>query len=510
MSLIAGTSFLRGNTNSLLGSSDAVFPSNADVMHTGITTNSDGHLAFDSTFILEGYTGNTPAAKGHFILDAFNQDLDTALGCAGTGSRVYTNRPAAVAFHQGRVFYAAPVVQNRIGGILYSQQLTQEGNEGKCYQEADPTAADINDLVDTDGGFLPMPSTGEIYAMKELSSGIVIFASNGVWYLTGAEQGSGISATNIKLDHISTSGALSASSIVAAEGSLFYFSIDGIVQITHDGLEGIKTTNITQTTIQEFYINISAKARELASAVYIPEQRKIFWAYKDTQADDSLTSRSYDKYLILDFEIQGFYKYSIPTEAGQNWPEIVGLSLVKPLTQGTTNTPVLELDGSIVTELDGTTPVTENSITNTGQVTQLKSACMVYSTADDGYKVSFATFHSRSFTDWRDVDNVGEGVPMDSYVEFAEFNMEAVHTRGKPTYVHSFYERTSKNLEPGGYYELPPLYYVSTGLRVSQSVIEVLNRPSSNLRMGQSVVEVLMTAPSDFRVSQSVIEVIHA
>ena len=158
---------------------------------------------------------------------------------------------------------------------------------------------------------------------------------------------------------------------------------------------------------------------------------------------------------------------------------------------------MLELDGVIVTENDGSN-VTDNSITNSGQITQLKSACLAFSSVDDGYKMTFATFHSRSFTDWRDVDNVGAGLPMVSFIDFAEFNMEAVHTKGKPTYVHSFYEKTSKNLEPGGYYELPPLFYESKGLRVSQSVLEVLNKPSSNMRCSQSVLEAVVTVPSDF------------
>ena len=80
---------------------------------------------------------------------------------------------------------------------------------------------------------------------------------------------------------------------------------------------------------------------------------------------------------------------------------------------------------------------------------------------------------------------------MSSFVEFAEFNMGAVHTKGKPTYVHSYFGATSKNLSPGGYYELPPLFYASTGLRATQSVVEVLISEASDLRMTQSVIEVL-------------------
>lgn len=485
------------------GSND--FPSNADIMTSGIITNSSGNLEFDPEFIREGFFGNTRAPKGHFILDAFNQDFDAALDCSGTGSRVFINRPEAVAFHQGRVFYTTPNVQGRVGGVFYSQQLITPDRIGNAFQEADPTAQDINDLIDTDGGFLPMPGVGEVYILREMASGVVAIASNGVWFITGAD-GAGLSATNIKLDRISKVGALSASSVVEAEGNIFYFGIDGIIQISTTELGTLTASNITQKTIQTFYINISAESRRAAAGVYIPEQRKIFWAYRDAQGSVATVSRGYNRFLVLDFDITGFYKYSIGTSVQTTFPEIVGLSLVNPLAEATTTVNVIDLAGVIVTAEDGTN-VTIDAVQDEGQITQLKCALLAFSSVDNGYKATFGTFHSRSFTDWRDVSTDATGVPMESFIEFAEFNMGATHTKGHPTYVHSYYQKTSKNLEPGGYYELPPIYYESTGLRVSQSVLEVLNKPSSNLRVSQSIMEVVTTAPSDFEVAHSLMEI---
>lgn len=482
------------------------FPSNADQMIVGIVTGSSGDLEFDPKFIREGFTGNTPAPKGHFILGAFNQDFDEALGCPGTGARTFVNRPEAVAFHQGRAFYTTPNVQGRIGGVFYSQQLVVADKDGNAFQEADPTADQINDLIDTDGGFLPMPGVGEIFKLLEVSTGIACIASNGVWFITGAD-GNGLSATNIRLDHSSTIGALSASSVLQAEGSIFYFGIDGIIQGTIDDLGVLKMTNITQNVIQTFYINISAAARRDAAVVYLPEQRKIYWAYKDAQASTGTTSRGFDKFLILDFDIGGFYKYSIQQSEQAIFPEIVGLSFVKPLVEGTSTEQVTETDGTVVTTIAGEI-VTVDRVQDIGQITQLKVATLAFSTIDNGYKATFSTFHSRAFVDWREVSTDATGIPMDSFIEFAEFNMGAVHTKGKPTYVHTFFQKTSKNLEPGGYYELPPLFFVSTGLRVSQSVLEVLSRPLANLRVSQSVLEVISSPASDLRVSQSVLEVI--
>jgi hypothetical protein len=51
--------------------------------------------------------------------------------------------------------------------------------------------------------------------------------------------------------------------------------------------------------------------------------------------------------------------------------------------------------------------------------------------------------------------------------------------------------------------------YSTEGLNISQSVLEVLHKPSSDLRMSQSVLEVLCVPVSDIRVSQSVLEVLY-
>lgn len=488
-------------------SEEGVYPSNADIMTVGIVTNSDGNLEFDSNFIVTGFLGNTPAPKGHFILDAFNKDYDAALGQA-VGNEIIFTRPASVAFHQGRAWYAAPVAQNAIGGVFYSQQLVTKDRIGNAFQSADPTADEINDLVDTDGGFLPMPGVGEVLALESFSKGVIILASNGVWYVTGADGGA-LTATTISLQQVSSIGALSASSVVIAGDELYYWGIDGIIQLRANEFGELKPTNVAAQTIQTFYINISADARKNAVGVYIPEQQKIYWTYKAAAAAETISEKSFDSMLVLDATIKGFYKYSIGQSATQNFPVIVGLSLVKPLGENVNAEAVTDNAGTVVTD-DVGDPVTASITSTLGQITQLKLAVLAFSSLDDGYKATFATFHSRSFTDWSDVHTTALGIPMTSFIEFAEFNMGALHTKGRPTYIHSFYQHTSKNLKPGGYYELPPLQYVSTGLRCTQAVIEVLNKPSANLRMTQACLEVLMTAPSDFRMTQSVIEVLSA
>jgi hypothetical protein len=473
----------------------ADWPSNADIMTVGIVTNSSGDLEFQPDFIREDFLGNTPAPKGHFILDAFFKNYDVASGCAGIGTEVINNRPEGIAFHNGRVFFSSPVVQNKVSGIFYSQNLLDDTRVGLCFQEADPTASEINDLIDTDGGFLPTPGIGQIISMEEFGNGVIILASNGVWYLTGAELGAGITATSIRLEKVHASGVLSASSVVQAEGQLYYWGTEGIMVVAFNEAGMPAAVSITQNSIQQFYVNISATARKTASSVFIPEQRKIYWAYHDTAKDVTTSRRNANKMLILDLDIKGFYKYSIGEDVDNNFPEIMGLSKVEAISAGTSAVEVVT-DSTLEAVVDsGGNVVTTVSILEGAQVSTLKMATMMYSTADAGYKITFSTIADRAFVDWRFSSGDGLGLPMSSFVEFAEFNLGSVHTKGNPTYVHSYFSTTSKNLNPGGYYELPPRFFKSTGLRLSQSVLEVLHKPQSEVRLSQSVLEVLHSAP---------------
>ncbi len=481
-----------GNIGGAQAASGKDWPSNSDIMTVGIVVDGSGNLNFDPEFIREDFLGNTPAPKGHFILESFNKQYDIVADCSGIGQQVTPNRPEAVAFHQGRVFFTSPVVQNRGNGIYFSQQLISNDRASKCYQEADPTAAEINDLIATDGGFIPAPGVGQIVSLVEFANGIVILATNGVWYLTGSELGSGFSATSLRLDKVHSGGALSAGSVVLAEGQLFYWGAEGIMGLGIDEAGTVTATSVTQNSIQQFYVNISATARKQAAAVYIPEQRKIYWTYRDTAKDVTNTARNANKVLILDLDIKGFYKYTLGEDAANNLPEVMGLSLVGSVADGVQTTEVLtDSFGVTVTDIAGD-PITNIGVAEGAQVTTLKLATMSFSTLNSGYMMTFATIDDRAFVDWRLSSTDGLGLPMESFVEFADFNYGSVHTQGQSKYVHSFFSKASKNLDPGGYYELPPLYYESFGVRTTQSVLEVL-----------------YSSPSDFRVTQSIVEVLH-
>lgn len=134
--------------------------------------------------ILNKFTsGNAYVPKGHFVVNAFNIDRSLASGIPGIEPEVIKERPNSVAFYSGRCWYGCN------SSVYYSQLLTDKSKAGLCYQEADPTSEDISDLVATDGGVIPIPEASKIVGIIPSSSGLLVFALNGIWFIGGTDGG---------------------------------------------------------------------------------------------------------------------------------------------------------------------------------------------------------------------------------------------------------------------------------------------------------------------------------
>jgi len=97
---------------------------------------------------------------------------------------------------------------------------------GVCYQEADPTDANINDLVTTDGGTIQIPEATQIVKIVSSQASLLVFADNGVWEVYGDT--GGFIATSFQTSKISTNGVKNAKSIVNVNGTFLYWSKAGI------------------------------------------------------------------------------------------------------------------------------------------------------------------------------------------------------------------------------------------------------------------------------------------
>jgi len=195
--------------------------------------------------------------------------------------------PTSCASAFGRFFYAVDSM------VYFTQVLETDNDAGRCYQQNDPTSSEFPDLLDTDGGVIELEDTQRIKAMQSYSSGVLIFAGNGVWYIYNPD--GGFKATSFNVEKITERGIDSSKSIVVADNSVYYFSNNGIMQLSVNQFKGVDAVDITETTIRSYYL--STLAGEGAQGVYNSGTKQCEWWLPKTQGEG----------LVLDTTIGAFY-----------------------------------------------------------------------------------------------------------------------------------------------------------------------------------------------------------
>lgn len=425
-----------------------VYPSNSDILYNAKTSQAKDitPIGSYSPWLLRKFNyGNTPAPKGHYILNAFNRNRQAASGISGTHNPeedLDDYRAVSVQFYAGRVFYLKPN-----GQVLFSQILTDIKRADKCYQEADPTAEDINDLVATDGGVINIRDIGEAFKMVAAGDRVYVFADNGVWYISGTSE-SGFSASNFEIQKLTNAGANSGSSVAVAEDTVFYWGKSGIYAIVANEVTGFpEAVNITESTIQDKYISISPAARKNAKGFYDAENRKVIWAYNDDSDFDAENWRyRYSEILYYDLVLQAFYSHSIQTgRLSEGFPaHIAGMFSKTPQGIQENEEDVTD-SGTVVT--DGGVDVTTTVYTTRNGESGLKFLAF-NEKSTDVFEYTVSEFRSNAFKDWSTV--VSGGVNYSSIVE------TGADILGDPTvekfgnYFYAFFERTEFTTDSNG------------------------------------------------------------
>lgn len=200
--------------------------------------------------------------------------------------RNYKN-PSACASAFGRFFYAVDSL------IYFSQVIISPSDAGRCYQANDPTSSEIPDLLDTDGGVIELEDSRRIKRIIVYRSGILVFAANGVWYISNPD--GGFKATAFNVEKITDRGLDATKSVIEGDSIVYYFSNNGIMQIGSNEFNVLAAVDITESTIRSYYLsNIAGKK---FNGVYDEALQQCVW-----------WSPSIDNVgLIYDTRLQAFY-----------------------------------------------------------------------------------------------------------------------------------------------------------------------------------------------------------
>lgn len=369
--------------------------------------------------------GNSLSGNGHYILDIFNilghYRTEAVNNELGSGAIDYASSSTKCRFRccesfSGRVFYGGLDNGEFTNRVLFTKLIEGPDDLGECYQQNDPTSEHLSSLLPTDGGVIHLPEADKIQRLYAYQSSIYVFAENGVWQISGVD---GVfKADAYSVNRVSRVGILNAQSFVAADGAPFWWSRYGIHTLSTDPVSGQGAEqNISVTTIQSFWDNIDADAREKVIGKFDPINKRIYWGYPNKDASHAY---KINNFLILDITLGAFYPWKIEDKTSQQYESyIVGFEfysgfgsdeLVRDVRSGT--------DGvDDVLSASGANDVVSTAVNyhNTGDPNIILLISATSSTQATN-KLTMGSFSGGDYKDWGETD----------YTSFAETGYDFV------------------------------------------------------------------------------------
>ena len=420
-----------------------LYPSNADILSLGKIEASE-----ESSFIgkwwplnqLQAGIYNTPAPKGHYILDPFVLDRASVSGIAISSDEI-DERPSSVGFFAGRVWWSGIDNDKYVGTLFFSQLLDSDSKIGKCYQDADPTSDNISDLVDTDGGVIPIPEAGRILKLIPFNESLICFADNGVWAVGGE---GGFVATSYFVRKITNIGVLSANSVVEAENFIFFWSDSGIYRLAPDNITGfLSPQNLSISTIQRFYNELPAIAKFRVFGIYDNTEKRIWWYYNpnptwtgDYGGEGSYPGNYIARYthaLVFDLTLEAF----APQKFGEDGiAYVVGAAMSGSNTRQNETLNVIIGDGDNVIITPGDNVVVSSLGAVAAQQQQQVMVALLDSQAWD-----FGTYTGDTFLDF----DIWDPKSYSSYLETGYDIQGNISSETQATWVLPAFKRTEKS-----------------------------------------------------------------
>jgi len=288
-----------------------VWPANSDLQWIGKGTNVDtGNPEYKSKLWRTSNMGNTPAPQGHYIINPFYVDRGAVSGLNISAIKD-SGTPTCVAFYAGRVWYSG--VNSTVTGddsnssrVFFSQVLESIAQAGYCYQAADPTSKEVSDLIASDGGVVRILGAGQIYGIVSILDSLIVIAEYGAWQISN-ETGA-FEATSYGVQKITTDGCVGKQSIVNMGNAVVYWGTTGIIFISPNDKGIFSAQNISQTTIQNYYLSsIPSEAKREAVGVFDAGENVVSWLYYENINYAGTGLKTHE----LNFRIgaSGFYKY---------------------------------------------------------------------------------------------------------------------------------------------------------------------------------------------------------
>ncbi len=341
---------------------------------------------------------------------------------------------SSIEFAHGRTWYAGITSAEFSSYVFFSRTLEDPSLAGICYQDADPTGEHVSDLLATDGGYITIPEAGEIYKLLSVDNNILVFASRGIWSISGKD--TAFSATDYEVNKVSTVRLLGRNSVINAEGTPIFWADSGIYTMTADDVSGkMKTNSASIDSIQTLYDAIPYESKREAKVVFDDLNKIIFWLYK-SEENTSVYKQDYDMILAFDGAKGAYYKHRIAKATGTYSPIIASAFMASK--EFTDIIPVdVEIQGAKV-EVDAEQVTVDLDLSTAGS-TGLALFTAVPSAT--GIARTFSRVLDTTFHDWSIFDGNG-GANYSSYLDSGYEVLGDLMRMKQVQYLYTFFDKT--------------------------------------------------------------------
>lgn len=441
----------------------SVYPSNSEAVWPGLQFQpvASGVTPYERIFpnlYTETLGANPSSAKGYYIIDLLQRGSSRMSQFASNKTKYSTltlssvtlptdltsGGATVIAEYAGRAWYSGFSGQVTSGDkrspdlsnfVVFSQLVKSRQDIAKCYEETDPTSRESPGVVDTDGGFIRISGIKEVIGLVNIELGLVVIGSNGVWVITGGSD-DGFKASNYKVSKISSSGCISADSIVQEGGRLYYWSEDGIHVVGKDQVGSLGVISISQSTIQSFYEEIPSSVLLTSKGVYDPYSKRVRWIYT---SGTSFTSDLITRELVFDTTLKAFYKNKIMNHVNAM---VVGLFAADPFVSGTSDVAVYSGADDVLSGSDSV--VIAEDVQNSG-LQSIRYIVAVNTASQSRFTISY--LNNPKFLDWEEVD--GTGVDAKGYLLTGDMTGGDSSVEKQIPYITTHFYRTEDGVTPG-------------------------------------------------------------
>lgn len=375
-------------------------PSNADVMWRFVDTSN----AFSATtaIINSVVQGNTPAPNGHYVLNLSNQDRITASGIASlVNTTTSFQRPSVVAFFAGRAFYAGINYVGFNTNVYFTQIIESVNQYGSTYQQNDPTAANLFNILPSDGGVISIPEAGTIFKMQTVPGGLAIFAANGVWFLTGST-GLGFTAIDYALLKVADVPTMSDTSFVNVNGYPAWWNAEGIYMLKGSDSGTMPVVqSLTWDTFKTFYDGIPVTSKRYARGFFDKTDGIVRWLYRSSGTTDLNGSYEYNRVLNFNIRTGAFYPWTITDNGHVKVHAVLSTELitrpviVNNVVDNSSNNVVDSLTNQVI------------SFSSSGSADQQFDKYVTSYFDGSNWKFTFSNRTADTYKDWFKYDSLG-------------------------------------------------------------------------------------------------------